>query len=109
MAFADSDFVKLNLPEGTSFTRNGVTISVADAVTNALDEAGSREGALVILFTMLEADHLKSETIGKYSYERWGMRGSDYWRLQSASISMSGSDAAPNVTFRPSKLGRGAC
>lgn len=99
MAFEDADFIKLNLPDGVSFAINGLTMSLDEVITAALDEAGSREGALAMLFTMLESDHLQSETLGKYSYTRWGMRGSDYWRLQASSAAISNNP--PNVQLRP--------
>jgi hypothetical protein len=103
MAFSDIDFVKLNLPGGTSFEQNGVSLSLDDAIANALAEAGSRAGALAMLFRMLENDQFKSETIGKYSYERWNMAGSEYWALQAAAGSPAG--GAPSVILRPSTLG----
>jgi hypothetical protein len=98
--FTDSDFIKLNLPNGVSFSINSVSMTLDQAVSNALAEGNTRAGALVILFTMLESDHLQSETMGKYSYTKYGMRGSDYWRMQAVSASIDG--AAPNVQLRPS-------
>lgn len=91
------------LPDGVSFSRNGVTVTVAGLIADVLarsDVNGVKELALAMLFQMLEADHLQSETIGKYSYQKWGMRGSDYWRLQAASITLS--NTPPNVALRPS-------
>jgi hypothetical protein len=101
MAFTDAQFVAMNLPAGASFSRNGITMTAADAITAALDEANdSRAGALVILFLMLEADHLQSESLGAYSYSRYQMRGSDYWRIQQMA-DVSGAESAPNVVMRP--------
>jgi hypothetical protein len=102
MAFEDADFIAMTLPTGVTFSRNGTTMSVADAITEALDEAGSREGALALLFKFLEADQFQSETIGRYSYTRWNMLGSAYWAIQAAAASV-GSDT-PNVIMRPSSL-----
>jgi len=105
MAFTDSDFVAMNLPPGVTFAINGVTMTVASAIQNALDEKGTRAGALGMLYAMLESDNLQSETIGKYSYTKYQMRGSDYWKLQDAG---SGMDATPpNVPIRPGRYGNG--
>jgi hypothetical protein len=97
MAFSDSDFVKLNLPAGASFNINVVVMTVDTAVTNALADGGGRAAALAILWGMLESDNVQSETIGKYSYMKWKMRGSDFWRLQAVSASGLG---VQNVTPR---------
>lgn len=101
MAFSDSDFVKLNLPDGVSFDINGTGLSLDDAITASLDETGSRFLCLAQLFTMLESDHLQSEKIKYYSYSKWGLRGSDYWRLQASGAGMDGTP--PNVIMRPSQ------
>lgn len=98
----DSDFIALNLPAGVSFSRNGVIVAVVGLIDDVMtlpEVNGVKELALAILFQMLESDHLKSETIGKYSYDKWGMRGSDYWRLQAASVAMT--NTPPNVALRP--------
>lgn len=97
-SYSDSDFVKLNLPPGVNFAINGVTLSLDDMVTASLAETGSRFGALAQLYAMIESDQLQSETIGRYSYTKWKMSGSDYWRLQA--LSDSSAFAAPSVVPR---------
>lgn len=105
MSFTDSEFIALNLPPGVNFSYNGVTRTLTNAIADALEESGnSRELALAELFTFLESDNVQSETIGKYSYQKWKMRGSDWWRMQAAAGSMDSSQ--PNVAIRPNLLRR---
>lgn len=66
---SDEDWIKLQLPAGASFTKNGVTLTVAQAVTAALtDNDDNRFLAVADLLDMLAADEgRKTETIGPYS------------------------------------------
>lgn len=94
-------FIKLMLPSGVSFSKNGITLTLDEVIEGVLDQVDdSQELALAMLFEMLESDHLQSETIGKYSYTRWAMKGSVYWRLQAASAQLDTGSAVPNVQLR---------
>ena len=102
MPFTDQQFVTMALPQGVNFNINGISMSVATAVQNALDEQGSREMALSQLFQILESDHTQSQEMDQYSYKKWNMRGSDYWRIQANSSSVDANQ--PNVTIRPTTI-----
>jgi len=90
--------VMVNLPPNVGLTINGVTITATGVL--ALPEVnGSVPLALWWIFRALESDNMQSETIGKYSYSKWKMKASDYWKLQASSDAMS--DTAPDVLLRP--------
>jgi hypothetical protein len=73
----------------------------------ALEEIGGNKFlALAWIYEALESDQFQSETIGKYSYQRWKMRGSDRWKMKAATAALAGLDGAPDVALRP---GPGTC
>lgn len=100
-AFTDTDFIALNLPDGFSFNKNGVIRPLADGIAGILampQVNGVKELALATIYQMIEDQQFKSETIGRYSYMRDGMKQSDYWRLQAAGSQLSAQ--APGVIVR---------
>jgi hypothetical protein len=105
MALSDADFIKLNLPEAASFTKNGVTYAIDDLVLDVLampDVGENKYKALAVLFEMLEGGSLllQSETLGDYSYQRpaSGVMESAKWRMRAAMASTQ--SMAPNVILR---------
>ena len=81
----NAEWVKLRLPPGANFSKNGVTLTVDAAVTDALDEAeDDRRVALVSLLRLLLSNiEFDSETLGSYSYDRPTLQAQiDYWQGQ---------------------------
>lgn len=101
----DSELILINLPNGTApdgvFEINGVFFT-PDDILDLPEVNGSVPRALAYIFRCLESDQKRAESIGKYSYEKYLMRGSDYWNLQAASASLGA--AAPNVALRPPEV-----
>src|SRR5687768_10254544 len=93
MPTTNEDWIALRLPPGASFTRNGVTLTVSDAIYAALeDNDDDKYLALAdLLEILLGAMEYESETIGDYTYRKSSLTTSiAFWRNRSADESDTG-------------------
>jgi hypothetical protein len=101
--WTDAQFVALQLPGlADPVVYNGVTIPLAQYLQNWIDTAGSREGALYIIFQGLAAQQpLVREKMGEYEYQKQTSMtfkdARDYWLQQAVALGYSDPKMAPRV------------
>jgi len=89
----DFNFIAQRLPEGASFSRNGVEQTTSEAITAALSKNnGSKYLALADLWDVLaSAIEFEKEQIGEYSYDKpTALSRATYWREQGAEVVEAG-------------------
>ena len=100
----DQQFVSLAIPTlpGGQLIKNGVVVTASQLVSNALETAGTKEGAIALIFRMLMSDDLLlSEKLDQYEYEkRTGKSFEDwafYWEGLDRANLYTNTDIAPTV------------
>jgi hypothetical protein len=107
MPLEDKQWVALNLPKASKFSKNGIVLTIDQAINYALEEtqndAGEnvRERAVALLLRMLAADYpFEAFQAGSYQYTRAQLLAmADDWEAKAAGGTSAGSLTSVPAVF----------